>query len=86
MQVDEEVADAFAHAKDKVVIAKVDADAHRDLGTKFGVQGFPTLKWFPKGKTDPEEYEGGRDLNDFAQFIARKTGTHTGVGGGLMLL
>jgi protein disulfide-isomerase A6 len=71
----EELADAFAHAKDKVVIAKVDADAHRDLGTKFDVKGFPTLKWFPKGKTEPEAYEGGRDLNDFAQYITQRTGT-----------
>jgi len=37
----EELGAAFSHAKDKVVIAKVDADAHRELGTKFGVQGFP---------------------------------------------
>lgn len=25
-------------------------------GEKFGVRGFPTLKWFPRGKADkPEE-------------------------------
>lgn len=29
----------------RVLIAKVDADAHRSLGEKFGVRGFPTLKW-----------------------------------------
>ena len=40
----EELADAYLHAKDKVTIAKVDADAHRDLGQRFGVSGFPTLK------------------------------------------
>jgi protein disulfide-isomerase A6 len=35
----EQLADAFQHAKDKVVIAKVDADAHRALGQRFGVSG-----------------------------------------------
>ncbi|KAJ3547460.1 hypothetical protein NMY22_g1645 [Coprinellus aureogranulatus] len=42
----EQLADAFEHAKDKVVIAKVDADGvGRPLGQKYGVQGFPTLKF-----------------------------------------
>lgn len=30
--------------RNRVLIAKVDADAHRSLGEKFGVRGFPTLK------------------------------------------
>ena len=50
----EEVGAAFAKADD-VVIAKVDADADKDLGSRFGVQGFPTLKYFPKGSTKAEE-------------------------------
>src|SRR6478609_4746562 len=62
----EELAAAFHFAEDKVTIAKVDADEHRDLGKRFGVQGFPTLKWFD-GKSDkPEEYQGGRDLESLS--------------------
>jgi protein disulfide-isomerase A6 len=39
----EQLADVFAHAKDKVVIAKVDADGDgKSLGTKYGVTGFPS--------------------------------------------
>ncbi|KAL9618410.1 MAG: hypothetical protein Q9160_006851 [Pyrenula sp. 1 TL-2023] len=38
----EELGTAFSHASEKVSIAKVDADANKDLGKKFGVQGFPT--------------------------------------------
>lgn len=39
----EELADAYAHAKDKVIIAKVDADgAGKPLGQKYGVKGFPS--------------------------------------------
>ena len=33
-----------------VVIAKVNADEHKELASRFGVKGFPTLKWFPAGK------------------------------------
>ncbi|KAJ5719419.1 Protein disulfide-isomerase tigA [Penicillium malachiteum] len=70
----EELGAAFAFAEDKVTVAKVDADAHRDLGKRFGVQGFPTLKWFD-GKSDkPEEYKGGRDLDSLSSWITDKTG------------
>ena len=70
----EELASTFEFAKDKVQIAKVDADAHKSLGQKFGVQGFPTLKWFD-GKSDkPSEYSSGRDLDSLSGFITEKTG------------
>ncbi|PGH02283.1 protein disulfide-isomerase domain [Blastomyces parvus] len=70
----DELADAFAFASDKVHISKVDADEHRSLGKKFGIQGFPTLKWFD-GKSDkPEEYNGGRDLESLTKFVTEKTG------------
>ena len=39
----EQLADAFSHAKDKVVIAKVDADGEgKPLGKKYGVTGYPS--------------------------------------------
>jgi protein disulfide-isomerase A6 len=69
------VAEAFAK-ESGVVIAKVDADKHRDLGTRFDVHGFPTLKYFPKGSTTPEAYEGGRTADDIVGFINRKAGSH----------
>jgi protein disulfide-isomerase A6 len=71
----EELATAFAHLEDKVTIANCDADAHKDLGKKFGVQGFPTLKWFDgKPGSEPEDYKGGRDLESLAKFVQEKTG------------
>jgi len=39
----EQLADAFQHAKDKVIIAKVDADGEgKPLGQKYDVKGFPS--------------------------------------------
>lgn len=71
----EELATGFAHAGDKVSIAKVDADEHKSLGKRFGVQGFPTLKWFDgKAGSKPEDYNGGRDLESLTKFINDKTG------------
>ncbi|CEL03301.1 Putative Thioredoxin/protein disulfide isomerase [Aspergillus calidoustus] len=70
----EELGAAFAHAEDKVSIAKVDADANRDLGKRFGIQGFPTLKWFDGVSDKPEEYKGGRDLESLTAFVQQKTG------------
>jgi len=70
----EVVGEAFDR-ESSVVIAKVDADAHKELGGRFGVQGFPTLKWFPKGSTTPENYEGGRTADDIVSWINNKAGT-----------
>jgi protein disulfide-isomerase A6 len=70
----EELATSFEFAKDKVTIAKVDADAQKELGRRFGIQGFPTLKWFD-GKSDtPEDYKSGRDIDSLTAFISEKTG------------
>ncbi|KAL4859144.1 ABC transporter G family member 9 [Chlorella vulgaris] len=65
--------------KNRVLIAKVDADAHRELGEKFGVRGFPTIKWFPRGKASaPEDYNGGRTAADFLKFINEKIAADAG--------
>ncbi|KAF9881279.1 hypothetical protein CkaCkLH20_01429 [Colletotrichum karsti] len=68
----EDLAHAFESSKD-VQIAKVDADAERDLGKRFGVQGFPTLKWFDGKSDQPTDYSGGRDLEALSNFITEKT-------------
>jgi hypothetical protein len=60
--------------RDGVIVAKVDADSQRNLGSRFDVKSFPTLKWFPKGSTTPEDYSGGRSALDIVTFINSKTG------------
>ncbi|XP_072954798.1 protein disulfide isomerase-like 2-2 [Typha angustifolia] len=58
-----------------VVIANLDADKYKDLAEKYGVSGYPTLKFFPKGNKAGEDYDGGRELDDFVKFINDKSGT-----------
>jgi protein disulfide-isomerase A6 len=72
------VGDAFAKISD-VAVAKVDCDANKDLGARFGIKGYPTLKFFPKGSTTPEDYQGGREANDIIEFINKKTGSRAKV-------
>ncbi|KAK7284420.1 hypothetical protein RJT34_19166 [Clitoria ternatea] len=61
---------------EEVVIANLDADKYKDLAEKYGVTGYPTLKFFPKSNKDGEDYSGGRDLDDFVAFINEKAGTY----------
>jgi len=71
----EKLATAFAN-EPNVVIANIDADKFRDIGGRYGVTGFPTIKFFPKAnKETPEPYEGPRELNDFVSFMNRNAGT-----------
>lgn len=77
----EELADAFVHAKDKVVIAKVDADgAGKPLGQKYGVRGYPTLKWFDADGKD-SDYNEGRDLQSLAGFVTKNSGVRSKIPG-----
>jgi len=71
----EELANVFAGDSDDVVIAKVDATEEEAIGAKYEVQGFPTIKWFPAGSGEAEDYQGQRDLESFVSFINTKAGT-----------
>ena len=54
-----------------VAIVKMDATAN-DVPSAFEVRGFPTLFWLPRdGKSEPQLYEGGRELNDFVRYLAK---------------
>lgn len=55
----EKLGAAFAGEKN-VVIGKVDATAEEELGSRYDIAGFPTLKYFPAGAGD-----AGRTAHDF---------------------
>jgi hypothetical protein len=70
----EEVSGIFKPS-DPVVVAEVNCDEHKDLCSRFGVRGYPTLKWFDAGSSDPTDYAGGRSVEDFVAAINEKVGT-----------
>jgi len=52
---------SFAKATAGIIkVAAVDADAHKELGGQYGVQGFPTIKIFGGNKNSPVDYQGAR--------------------------
>ena len=55
----------------KVLIADVDCTgAGEPLCERFGVEGFPTIKYFNPPDDEGEQYEGGRDLAELKEFAA----------------
>jgi len=67
-----QAAAALKRSDPQVPLVKVDATVEKDLATKYGVSGFPTLKWFVKGTES--EYKGGRTKAEIVEWITKKTG------------
>lgn len=60
--------------KTNIALAKIDATEHGDLAKKYGVRGYPTLKWFKKDPENALEYGGGRKEPEIVSWIEKKTG------------
>ena len=60
----------------RVSVAKVNAESERALAEKFGVRGYPTIKYFPRGEKPTEDsaidYNGARAADDFLSFLQDK--------------
>jgi len=54
-------------------LAKVDATEEKDLATKFGVKGFPTLKFFTGDPDAPSDYSGGRTEPTIIQWLRTRS-------------
>ena len=62
--------------RDSVIIAEVNADEDKVLSERFGITGFPTLKYFPAGeKEEAIDYKEGRSAEDIINFINKEAGT-----------
>eukprot|EP00310_Coccolithus_braarudii_P018423 CAMPEP_0183346594 /NCGR_PEP_ID=MMETSP0164_2-20130417/11671_1 /TAXON_ID=221442 /ORGANISM="Coccolithus pelagicus ssp braarudi, Strain PLY182g" /LENGTH=175 /DNA_ID=CAMNT_0025517893 /DNA_START=134 /DNA_END=661 /DNA_ORIENTATION=+ len=60
----------------KVLIADVDCTTkgHEPLCEKYGVKGFPTIKYFNPPDLEGEVYSGGRTLADLQRFVEKNLG------------
>lgn len=61
----------------------MNADEHKDLGGRFGVKGFPTVKIFGANKNKPEDYNGARTADGLvsAALAAAKAKVNARLGG-----
>jgi protein disulfide-isomerase A1 len=56
----------------EIKLASVDATIEQELGQKYDVKGYPTLKFFSDGTV--LEYSGGRSQDDIVSWLKKKTG------------
>ncbi|RRT67230.1 hypothetical protein B296_00023531 [Ensete ventricosum] len=79
----EKLGSSFKKAK-SVLIGKVslmlivDCDEHKSICSKYGVSGYPTIQWFPKGSLEPKKcvYEGPRTAEALVEFVNTEGGTN----------
>lgn len=62
---------AATKLKGTVGVAKVDCTVEEKLCSRFGVQGFPTLKIF-RGQDSVSDYKGGRKADDIIGIMKRQ--------------
>ena len=64
--------------KGKTKVVKLDCSKgeNRELAQREGVQGYPTIKYYPKGLNGgrPQEYDGERKYTNFVQFLNSVSG------------
>lgn len=69
----------------KCIVANVDANApvNLPLARKYEISSFPTIKFFPMGDNEPEDYDGPRTEAGIVAYLNEKCGTQRAIGGGL---
>jgi len=60
------------HAATPVKLAKVDCTVEKELGSRFEIKGFPTLKIFRRG--EPSPYGGPRDKQGIIDYMLKQAG------------
>ncbi|PMD21356.1 hypothetical protein NA56DRAFT_125376 [Hyaloscypha hepaticicola] len=69
-----QLGEAFHFASDRLVIAKVDVDAHKTFMSRYDIQGYPTIMFFDGTNPTPQKYQYSRDLQPLTDFLEEQTG------------
>lgn len=57
---------AATELKGKIKLGALDATVHQVTASRYGVQGYPTIKFFNRG--DVDDYDGGRTASDIISW------------------
>ena len=63
---------ALTAKESPIKLSKLDATVSPDVAQKYGVQGYPTIKFFRNGT--PVDYDGGRTEKEIVSWINKKSG------------
>jgi thiol-disulfide isomerase/thioredoxin len=68
---DQVAREQFPDIDGETILAAIDADKEREIGERFDIEGFPTMKLFLKGRAheDAIEFSGERSPANIANFI-----------------
>ncbi|ESZ95439.1 hypothetical protein SBOR_4180 [Sclerotinia borealis F-4128] len=69
-----QLAEDFAFASDRLVIAKVDVDEHKSFIARYGIPGYPTIMFFDGNGDNPEKYQYQNETDAMTEFLIEKTG------------
>lgn len=67
------IAKQLNNADPKVVLAKIDADKYGTIGSKEGIEGFPTLRLYMEDEVD-HTYEGELEVSNIVRWTKKNTG------------
>lgn len=71
----EALATSYSHVTSDTIIAKIDADLYRAVGSRYNVAGYPTIIYFPKdAKEKWQVYTGERTADKLIKFMNAMTG------------
>ncbi|EDO43544.1 predicted protein [Nematostella vectensis] len=72
LQIFDQVADEFAD-RDDIVVGKSNAYEDVKIATRYWIDRYPMFRYFIKGSTTEETYDGGFKPDDFIRFIAARS-------------
>lgn len=76
----DQLADKYTDHK-SILVADVDCTVEKELCSKFGVKGYPTIKYFTSTTAATgDAYEGGRDYASLEKFADENLGPSCGPG------
>lgn len=64
-------------SKGDVVVFAVNTEKQPGITKRFGVKGFPTIKFIENGRVG-KDFSGSRDLNGFREFMCKNISTQMG--------